>query len=73
MFRLDTQQYILIDNTNNNNSYKQYLSQSTYQDGHPTGERPLHDLQRLWGWKYEQAGIRLLLEWVDKEGYFSSN
>ena len=39
------------------------------QDGHPTGQRPFHDFQRLRGWKYEQARIRLLLEWMDKEGF----
>ena len=43
------------------------------QDGHPTGQRPFHDFQRLWGWKYEQAGIRLLLEWMDKEGFSHPN
>ena len=40
------------------------------QDGHPADQRPVHDFQRLWGWKYEQAGIRLLLEWLDQEGVF---
>ena len=43
------------------------------QDGHPTDQRPFHDLQRLWGRKYEQAGIRLLLEWMDKEGFSHPN
>ena len=39
------------------------------QDGHPADQRPFHDFQRLWGRKYEQARICLLLEWVDKEGF----
>ena len=40
------------------------------QDGHPADQRSVHDFQRLWGWKHEQAGIRLLLEWLDQEGVF---
>ena len=39
------------------------------QDGHPADKRPLHDLQRFGGRKYEQARIRLLLERLDKEGF----
>ena len=41
------------------------------QDGHPADQRPVHDLQRLWGREYEQAGVCLLLEWLDKEGLSS--
>ena len=42
------------------------------QDGHPADQRPVYDLQRLWGREYEQAGVCLLLEWLDKEGLSSS-
>ena len=49
------------------NDDKKYI-----QDGHPADQRPVYDLQRLWGREYEQAGVCLLLEWLDKEGLSSS-
>ena len=55
------------ENIRNLNDDKKYI-----QDGHPADQRPVYDLQRLWGREYEQAGVCLLLEWLDKEGLSSS-
>ena len=38
------------------------------QDGHAADQRLVHDLQRVRRREHEQAGVRLLLERLDKEG-----
>jgi hypothetical protein len=47
-------------------SYK--FAANCLQDGFSADLRPVHDLQRVGGREHEQAGVRLLLEWLDQKG-----